>query len=313
LGTWLDCCQHLGFEWDVFKPENKSRGFAASSNGINDPILARPFFNINPRDPDTDDFDPPAGEDSELVGYPGIISGDVRVGTSTSLIGTGFRMRYNICCCQRASRNPCAACSYGGGSRLDFLFGYRYLRLKDRVGIREDLVTDDVIPVDFDVSDRFSSRNTFHGLDLGVKWESNWQRWSWEMLGKIALGSTRQKVGVNGNTVRSASGVEVSDVGGLLATETNIGSRASNEFAVVPELGVTVGYDLTRNLRATLGYSFIYWSQVVRAGDQIDLDVNPDFVPPVEPPIAGASRPRRLFNDTDYWVQGFNVGLDARF
>ncbi|NIL97932.1 MAG: BBP7 family outer membrane beta-barrel protein [Planctomycetales bacterium] len=313
LGMWLDCCQHLGLEWDYFHPSNEAHAFARSSNGINDPILARPFFNINPRDPDTDEFDPPAREDAQLVGYPDIVSGEVRVGTWTSLVGSGLRMRYNLCCCPHGGCHSCGSGAYPGGSRLDFLFGYRYLQLVDRVKIREELATDDPIPVGFEIRDRFRTENTFYGLDLGVLWESQWDCWSWEILGKIALGSTRKKVRVKGNTVRSASGVEVSDRGGLLATETNIGRKADNDFAVVPELGVTVGYDLTRTWRATLGYSLIYWSQVARAGDQIDLDVNPDYLPPVQAPIAGAARPRRMLNETDYWIQGFNLGLDARF
>ncbi len=313
LGTWLDDCQHLGVEWDYFKPENKSRGFRATSNGINDPILARPFFNINPRDPDTEDFDPPARQDAQLIGYPEIVGGQVEAGASTSLVGSGLRMRYNLCCCQQASCHACGGCTGGSGSRIDFLLGYRYLRLKDRVMVSEELVTfDEEVPISIDVEDRFATRNTFHGVDLGVVWQSDWNRWSCEALGKIALGNNQQRVNVEGSTDRSTQEEEAENNGGLLATQTNIGKRTRDEFAVVPELGVTLGYQLTRRVRATLGYSLIYWSPVVRAGDQIDLDVNPDYLPPVEDP-EGPARPRRLFHETDYWVQGFNLGLDARF
>ena len=64
---------------------------------------------------------------------------------------------------------------------------------------------------------------------------------------------------------------------------------------------------------ATVGYSFIYWSRVVRPGDQIELDVNPDLLPPELDPVEGALRPRFAFNDTDYWLHGLNVGLECRF
>ena len=58
----------------------------------------------------------------------------------------------------------------------------------------------------------------------------------------------------------------------------------------MPELGVTLGYQLNPCWRATLGYTFIYWSRVARAGDQIDRDINPDLFPPEQdgaPPTCG--------------------------
>ena len=62
---------------------------------------------------------------------------------------------------------------------------------------------------------------------------------------------------------------------GFLALPTNSGSPYHrNDFAMVPELGATLGLDLTARLRLTAGYSLIYWSKVVRAGDQVDINVN---------------------------------------
>jgi hypothetical protein len=60
----------------------------------------------------------------------------------------------------------------------------------------------------------------------------------------------------------------------------------------------------------TVGYNFLYWSRVARPGEQIDLDVNPDLLPPEEQ-FAGATRPRFEFRDTDFWAQGIRVGLEA--
>ena len=48
----------------------------------------------------------------------------------------------------------------------------------------------------------------------------------------------------------------------------------------MPEIGFTLGYDLTSRLKATVGYTLLYWSNVARPGDQIDLNVDSRQFPP---------------------------------
>jgi hypothetical protein len=97
--------------------------------------------------------------------------------------------------------------------------------------------------------------------------------------------------------------------GGLLAQETNIGTFQQDRFSVVPEVGVTLGCNLTRQLRATVGYTFVYWNNVLRSGDQIDRSLSQ--LPP-EPPT-GDHRPSVPMNVTDFWAQGMTFGLDYCF
>jgi hypothetical protein len=52
---------------------------------------------------------------------------------------------------------------------------------------------------------------------------------------------------------------------------------------------------------------------VVRPGDQIDLDINENLLPPQMPPITGPQRPAFSFVETDYWAQGLRFGLDCRW
>ena len=101
--------------------------------------------------------------------------------------------------------------------------------------------------------------------------------------------------------------------GGLLAQRTNIGTYERNQFTMVPELGATVGYQITRRLRATAGYSLIYMGNVVRPGDQVDLNVNPNLLPPENVPFSGALRPQFHFVETDYCIQGLNFGGEFRW
>jgi hypothetical protein len=133
-------------------------------------------------------------------------------------------------------------------------------------------------------------------------------------LGKLALGNMEQIVKVRGQTtISNALTGNGQYVGGLLAQRTNIGEYQRDVFAVAPELGITLGCQLTRHWQATCGYSFLYLSRVARPGQQIDLDVNPDLLPPEYSPFAGLERPEFTFRDTDFWAQGLNVGLECRF
>jgi hypothetical protein len=99
----------------------------------------------------------------------------------------------------------------------------------------------------------------------------------------------------------------------LLAQRTNNGTYERDDLAVIPEFGATVGWQLNPCWRVTFGYTFIYWSNVVRAGQQIDRDINVNLLPPEAIPFEGNLRPRFQFNDTDFFVQGISVGLDGRW
>ena len=53
----------------------------------------------------------------------------------------------------------------------------------------------------------------------------------------------------------------------------------------------------------------MYWSGVVRPGDQIDTSVNPNLIPPQTSPITPL-HPVFNYHSTELLVQGFNVGVD---
>ena len=123
---------------------------------------------------------------------------------------------------------------------------------------------------------------------------------------EIGIGQHALRIDINGSTT-TAAGVSS---GGLLALPSNMGVHNADQFSVIPELGMTLGYNLTCHLRATLGYTFIYWSSVSRPGDQIDLNVSPSQFPP---PTASSEKPAFVQHTSDFWAQGVNVGLDYRF
>jgi hypothetical protein len=225
-------------------------------------------------------------------------------------------MLFNLCC--SSSCDSCDCCpSFAGPSswRLDFLIGYRWAELKDQVNINENLVslrTD--LPGTFLVNDRFTSQNRFNGVELGVLAQSYRGRWSLEGFSKIAIGATNEFVTINGSTTTTQNGTTTTDVGGLLALSSNIGNYRRNEFAVLPQLGANVGYQLTPHVRAIFGYTFLYWSRVARAGDQIDTYVNSTLLPnSPTPPTGDLRHPQFVWHSNDFWAQGINVGLEFRW
>lgn len=55
------------------------------------------------------------------------------------------------------------------------------------------------------------------------------------------------------------------------------------------------------------GYNFLYWNNVSRAGDQVDLRINPNLLPPAIP--SEPRVPAFLDRTTGFWAHGVNVGI----
>lgn len=133
---------------------------------------------------------------------------------------------------------------------------------------------------------------------------------------KLAMGNTHSETIIGGTTVTTTpvagggTDVEVTNAG-LLAQQTNIGTYKRDQFSMIPELGVTLGCNLTSRLQATFGYTFVYWSRVARAGDQIDTDLNLTQLSPGG--LVGNPRPRFAWDFDDVWAQGMTFGLDYTF
>ena len=124
---------------------------------------------------------------------------------------------------------------------------------------------------------------------------------------KLALGNTHSLIDIEGQTTTISPEGRTVTLGGMLAQPTNIGIHQTNQLSMIPELDATLAYDLTCRLRLTLGYSLIYWSDVARPGDQIDLNLTPPTA------TIAAVKPQFQLKTTDYWAQGLNFGLDFRF
>jgi hypothetical protein len=63
-----------------------------------------------------------------------------------------------------------------------------------------------------------------------------------------------------------------------------------------------------------VGYNFLYLSEAVRAGDQVDEVVDPAQVPLFGRPTAAVvERPIPVLERSDFWVQGLVFGVEYRY
>jgi len=316
FGGYWPLCRRLAWEGEYFQLSEDSFIFSATGDPNGNPVISRPFFNINPTDINGQPA-PPAREDAELVSVPGIITGTVEVNARSKLQSAGGRLRWNLCCssCGGCGGNCCGVQLNPRGhrkySRIDLLFGYRYLNLEDNLTITEDLLSiDPSVPAAFDIRDSFTTTNEFHGGDIGLMWLGGCNRLSFEGLLKLGIGNVKQEALISGNTRVTTLGTppQLFDIG-ILTLNSNIGTYSRNQLAVIPELGANLGYYMTPRLRATVGYTFLYLSRVLRPGEIVDLDVDPNGFAG-EPQAVQVNRPSFRFIDTDYWAHGINAGLD---
>ncbi len=203
----------------------------------------------------------------------------------------------------------------GPRGRVDLIYGWRDLQLSDSVSVGDIAVSTDPnnpqIPLGTTLtgSDIFRATNKFNGGMIGFQTERRRGIWSLTTIGKLGLGNMHQTVYINGYSTTAVPGLApANSVGDLLALPSNIGRYDRNVFAVVPELNLNLGLQVTPRMRATFGYSMIYIGHVAQAGNQINLNVDPNQ-------IGGGSgnAPTFSWHQNSYWLQGMNFGLNFRF
>jgi hypothetical protein len=292
-GFWLDECQTIGLEAGYFFLSPNAVRFSAGTAGA--PALSRPFFDVLT-----------GMQSAQAVSAPGVLAGTVNSSDSSRLWGAQANAICNVCC----------GCNY----RIDLLGGVRSLSLSEDLNVTETLAVAPNVPTlggsTFNLRDQFHTENRFYGGLVGARTEYRVGRAFVNLQGAVALGSTHQVVRVNGATLVTPPGAAPSlQQGGLLAQGSNSGRRSRDVFSAVPEVGINAGYQVTNNLRAFVGYSFLYWSNVARPEDQIDLGVNTTQVPSAGGPgtLAGPARPAPILRDSSFWAHGINFGAQLQF
>jgi hypothetical protein len=299
-------CSGLSLDGSYFALERRSSNFTAASDPRGNPLLGIAIFNTA------------IGiEDALLTSNP-----DVAVGpwSGNAIVLSHLRL-------QGWDLNAGLSTWNRGGVTIRGLVGFRAMRLDEDLSLSDVFtplapgtltflgaaVPENTVLTDFD---RFATTNHFYGGQFGG--QVNWQRGAFklDLTGKVALGANQQAVAIAGaSTSTPPGGTMAVAPGGIYAQTSNIGSYSRSVFSVVPEFGVTLGWNIRPNITATLGYSVLYWSNVVRPGDQVDHGVNQTLVPTHQffglTPSDG--RPAFAFHNADFWAQGINIGVQFRY
>ncbi len=301
-GYWFDDCASCGINGSFFFLGRQTADSFFSSKEF--PTITRPVFSPNPG-PGPGGV---VGETGEAVAVPGVLAGSLSAHAESQLWGADVNIQKCLC----------SGCDY----KATWFVGYRNVNLTESLSITENIqviapspsIPDPVGSV-VAVNDRFATENHFHGAQLGGTYERRWGRLSFDVRASVALGVTHEDLDISGFQIRTRPGLPpMSFNGGLLAAGPNLGSFSRNQFSVVPEATLNLGYWLTPNLKLYAGYNFLFWSNVIRPGDQVDNVVDLTFVPN-GPAVAasGQLRPQALFRQSDLWVTGVQFGLEYRW
>jgi len=304
-GLWLDDCNTWAVDGSVFFLAQRDADAAVGFNQYS--VITRPIYSPNPI-PGTGTI---IGETGEAVSVPGILNGVLTVHAQSVLWGADANLR-------RCLFNDC-------DSRATVFVGYRNLDLVESLTINENIdvvgsggnriTVTDPIGTRVNVQDRFGTQNYFNGGQIGGTYERRWGGFDFDVRASVALGSTEQELDIDGFKTKTLPGQATQTFrGGLLAVGPNLGDFTRNRFSVVPEITLNAGYWLLPNLKVHVGYNFLYWTNVIRPGNQIDSTVNLAYVP--NGPAVGASsqvRPQALFQQSDMLVHGVQFGIEYKW
>jgi Putative beta barrel porin-7 (BBP7) len=288
LGMWLDDCETVGIGGRGFGLFGGDVNRTFASTGV--PSVGVPFFNTSLGD----NF-------VYLVGFNDGAGSNVGSVTTSSRLGLTAAEGYGRFLVAKS-----------GNNRVDLIGGYMYANLSDRLdlntrltdGITNAIQNGTVITT----SDRFSTQNTFHGGQFGLVSEWSRGKWTLQNSSTFALGNMNQSINNRGRYTETApGGATVTANRGLFVQRSNEGTATRNTFAFIPQFDTKLGYHINSSVRFDVGYSFLFFSDVATAGNQIDTNI--DVANILATPIAPQ---RRLVSD-NMFLHGVNLGLTFKF
>jgi len=300
-------------------------------NGGGLPVLAVPFFDVNS-----------GAQGSYVVSFPGINAGSIKLDTQTRALGAEANAVFGL---YQGTDQP-------GG--ITFLAGLRFFQLKESFGEMTSSTTFGVppggvvppgtlpppafgasffpgaggvfagtffgpalAPYQVVTADIVQTRNDFFGGQVGFRGDIGFGNWFLNLTGKLAAGCMRERVDVTGySTLTTSTGLVSTQPGGLFDIAQDLGRHHKDRFAVLPEGGVSLGYQPCSWLRLSAGYTFLWTNTVIRPTNVISPYVNPNLVP--VSPLFNGSFPsafirQNVTSDSDYHLHGFNAGVEIRF
>ena len=307
-GWWRGEDRRIGFEFGGMLTEKKGNYYFAQSDNNGVPVISRPFT------------DATSGNQGFLaVSFPNFASGSILALTTTQTFGADGNMLVNLF---RSCPDEGMPISISG------LAGFRYLDIQERLNITsastllgQNTTTFTGLtvnaPATIGVSDDFNATNRFYGGQLGLKGEVRYNKLTIGFTGKVAAGLMNQTLDLTGHsTVNDPTrGIAAVAPGGLFVSPQANGRYRNDEFAVIPEGVVQVGYNWSSWLTSYVGYTFLYANRVVRPGNQLSSTINPG-VTPTSPTFGGGgfvNTPNNVLRQDEFWLQGVSFGILAKY
>jgi len=295
-----DHCRSIQFS--AFMLEQRSERFATASDDTGIPVITRPVFDVLL-----------GQETGSSVGFPNAFRGNVAVGSSSQLWGGELNLLQDWSC--------------DGCRRVHLILGVRYLELQEALYVHQDVTileagiagflgTPVFEPTRMWINDGFETQNRFYGAQIGGQTRIDLGSLSVDLIGKVAFGWTQQILSLTGSTTSLGQPEPIGVApGGLLCLPSNIGRHDETVFAIVPEITLTANYCIRENITARIGYTFLYWSDVVRPGEQVNRVVNAEQVPSslAYGPLTGPAVPQPSLKSSDFWAMGLHFGLEIRY
>jgi len=243
-------------------------------------------------------------EDAVPVAVPGEQRGTFSATTSTRINGWEVTGLVNLVA--------------GPQARVHALAGYRYFQLNEGLRLEQYALLQaggNRTAFTAGYADQIDAQNSFHGGQIGFQADVVHGSMFLEVSGKLGIGQVQATVRVAGQSTTAEPGMSamVRPIG-VLAQPSNSTRIVNSAFAVLPEGWLKVGYRFTSDSRLYIGYNFLYLSEVVRPGEQLDRTIDPAAVPGIgNTPGLPSERPGVLLNRTDFYLQGLILGFELRY
>jgi hypothetical protein len=209
--------------------------------------------------------------------------------------------------------------------RWDLIGGFRYLGQKDQLRWSQSatVLTPGTVaflgqsapPPDIvSLRDYLETNNHFFGAQVGVQGRWQTERWLFDVVSKIGLGCTDQSLEADGRTLLTdPTGTTLYQPGGLFVPAGRNGGQHRDQLSFISEVNLRLGYRLTPRWTAQLGYTFLFWGDVLRPAGQINPAVDPRTVPSNLAFDPAAPQPTFPLHSTDFWAQGLTLGMEFRY
>jgi len=291
LGAWLDGCQHYGLEATGMLLEQRTPAFFVTTGSNVTEVYTLPIQ--TPEGVETSIF--------ALVNNPG-----APLPESTIQTFTGSQL-------WQGELNGLINQKRSAQGSLDTIIGFRHINLSESLDIRVDLSRSVGGGTSYtNGQDYFGTHSQFYGGQFGLRANRRYRLVTTTLTGKIGLGANDNSLNISGSRTQTNPGQPSTTTAGFVFSEpTNIGRQSHTNLAFAPELQARVGYDITQHVTAYVGYDFLYWSSVVRPGNQVDRVVN--NTQRNGGALVGAARPEPFFDLSDFWFQSLSLGAQYSY